>query len=111
MTKQGYRALLRRNIGDETPHRCGRRNRLKIASRAGRSRGRCDNIGPLESAQTFPGGKSAAAVDVGSVLYSDHVHDPCLVVDAVDDAVGAAAGREIASELSAERLSYPPGFE
>jgi hypothetical protein len=75
-------------------------------------RGARDDVdGAIRDDEPHPmtGGRpgSAATVSVGSVLDPDDVDDVTLLVQAVDDPIGAAPRREVAGQLTSERLAYP----
>lgn len=42
------------------------------------------------------------------MLDPDHVDDGVVFDQSVDDPVGATSRREVASQVAAERLAYPP---
>lgn len=53
-----------------------------------------------------PGRRSPPPVDVSAVSYVEHANDPPVVVDAVDDAVGGAAGAVAADQGTEQRLAH-----
>lgn len=54
-------------------------------------------------------GVGLRVVGVGAMIDADHVHRPGGGVDAVDDAVRAAAGRVIADQFADQWLADPLG--
>lgn len=53
-------------------------------------------------------GRSLRSVDVAAVPDTEHDDFSPVVVDAVEDAIGAASSAQDALQLVAERAAYPP---
>jgi hypothetical protein len=54
--------------------------------------------------------RSRVAIDVGTMVDAVDPDRLCLVVDAVEESVGAASGTVVAGELTPERLADAPRF-